>query len=641
MTVDLNSIEKRSAILVILALIILCLVIYWPVQNYEFINYDDPGYIMDIYGQKDNITFKDISAAFTDIHTGNWHPLTMMSHMLDWQLFGKEAGGHHWTSVIIHILNTVLLFLLLNKLTGAIWRSALVAALFAVHPINVESVAWIAERKNVLSTFFWILTMLLYIRYVEKPDWKRYLPVFLCFVLGLMSKPMLVTLPFVLLLIDYWPLNRTAIDIQNENKSKIQAPLNVGKAKLSFLIWEKIPLFILTAISICVTLYTQHAVKAVASLDYFPLAKRISNAIVSYGLYIKKMFWPVDLAVIYPWVTTPAWQIIVIVTLLVIITVIVCKYFLRYPYLAVGWFWYAGTLVPVIGIVQVGSQSMADRYAYIPFIGLFVMLVWGMGDILKKIFSTKVVAIISGMILAALIIVSHYQVQCWRNTFIIFNHAVSVTENNSIAHSNLAGELLKRNNVKEAMRHCQAALLVDTANYNALVRIAWAYNLLDEKNKAIDALRLAIKVHPEYVRAYNDLYVFLLQAGKVGEAAEALKECRKAVELNFNKDNLEAHYNFGNTLATHGYYDEAVIQYNQALRIQPQNAFVHNNLGMVLLRQGKIDDALNHFREAVKLQTQYVNAHYQLALILKQKGLTDEANRHYQYVIRINPISKD
>ena len=638
MTIDLNSIEKKSTILIILVLIILSLVIYWPVQDYKFINYDDQLYVTDLYSQKDAITFKDISAAFTDLRTGNWHPLTMMSHMLDWQLFGDNAGGHHWTSLIIHIFNTVLLFLLFRSLTGAIWQSAFVAALFALHPINVESVAWIAERKNVLSTFFWILTMLFYVRYAKQPDWKRYLPVFLCFVLGLMSKPMLVTLPFVLLLIDYWPLNRTAIDTQNENKSEIQAPLKVGKAKLSFLILEKFPLFILTAISICVTLYTQRTVKAVISLDLFPLAKRISNAIVSYGLYIKKMFWPVDLAVIYPYASSPAGQTLMIAALLVSITVIVCKYFLRYPYLTVGWFWYAGTLVPVIGIVQVGNQSMADRYAYIPLIGLFVMIVWGMGYVFKKIFSTKVIAIISGMILAALIIVSHYQVQSWRNTFTLFNHAVNVTENNSIAHSNLAGELLMQNNVKEAMHHCQTALLVAPADYNTLVRIAWAYNLLDEKNKAINALRLAIKVHPEYVRAYNDLFVLLLQAGK---AEEAMKEYRRAVELDCNKDNGALHYDFAKALATQGHYDEAIIQYNQVLLIQPRNDVAHNNLALLLLQKGKTDDALNHFQEAIRLQPKYAKAHYQLSLILKQKGLTEEASRHYQEAIRLTLDMKD
>jgi tetratricopeptide (TPR) repeat protein len=350
------------------------------------------------------------------------------------------------------------------------------------------------------------------------------------------------------------------------------------------------------------------------------------------------MFWPMDLAVIYPYVTTPPWQFIMMATLLVIITVIVCKYFLKYPYLAVGWFWYAGTLVPVIGIVQVGNQSMADRYAYIPFIGLFVMLVWGMGHVLKKIFPTKVVAIISGMILVALIIVSHYQVQYWQNTFTLFKHAVNVTENNPIAQSNLAGELLIQNKAKEAMQHCQIALSLTSLDYNTLVRVARAYSVMGDRKRAIDALRLAIKVHPEYARAYNDLYILLLQVGKAGEGIE---EYQKGVMLNINMDNVELHSNFGNALALQHYYDEAVTEYNQVLRIQAWNAFAHNNLAMVLLWQGKIDDALDHFREAVKLQPKYANAHYQLALILKQKGLTEEANRHYQDAVRINPVFKD
>ena len=626
---DKFDINQKYSIFIVLMLIILTLGVYWPVQNYEFVNYDDQLYVTDIYSQKDNITLQDISAAFTDFRTGNWHPLTMMSHMLDWQLFGDKAGGHHWTSVIIHIFNTVLLFLLFRSLTGAIWKSALVAALFAVHPINVESVAWIAERKNVLSTFFWILTMLFYVRYVKQPGWSRYLPVFICFALGLMSKPMLMTLPFVLLLIDYWPLNRTAIDVHNENPSEIQAPLKAGKAKLSYLILEKIPLFILTAISICVTLYAQQSVKAIANLDLVSLKMRISNAILSYGLYIKKMFWPVDLAVIYPFAYSPAWQILVIATLLVIITIIVCRYFLKYPYLAVGWFWYAGTLVPVIGIVQVGSQSMADRYAYIPLIGLFVMIVWGMGYALKKIFTTKVLAIISGMILVALIIVSCHQVRCWKNTFTLFNHAVNVTRNNAIAHSALANVLLTRHKVKEAMYHCQIALSLDPKNYNTLIRIARTYNMLDEKNKAVDALRRAIKVNPEYVIAYNDLYIILLLTGK---AEEGLKEYRKAVELDCNKDNVEFHYVFAKALDEQGHYDEAINQYYQVLRIQPRNDFAR---AMILLRQGKTDDALNYFQEVIRLQPNNAKAHYQLSLILKQKGLTEEANRHYQKAVRL------
>jgi tetratricopeptide (TPR) repeat protein len=631
MIVDSNSIEKKSTILVILSLIILTLGVYWPVQNYEFLSYDDQLYVTDIYSQKDTITFKDISGTFSDVHTGHWHPLTSMSHMLDWYLFKNNAGGHHWTNVIIHIFNTILLFLLFRTMTGSLWRSAFVAALFAVHPINLESVAWIAERKNVLSTFFWILTMLLYVRYVAQPDWKRYLPVFLCFVLGLMSKPMLVTLPFVLLLLDYWPLNRTTINTQNDHQIE-SSRVDIKKRKISILILEKVPLFVLSAVSIVLTLYAARSAKTIVTLDSLPLINRISNAVVAYIMYIKKLFWPADLAVIYPYVATPVWQILMMITLLVIITICVCKYLLKYPYLAVGWFWYAGTLVPVIGIIQAGDQSMADRYAYIPFIGLFMMIVWGMGYVFKKIFSAKVIAGISGAILVALIIVSCHQVRYWQNTFTLFSHAVKVTRNNAIAHRILADELINQNKLKEAMHHCEIGLSLNPANHMMLVSMAWAYYLLDEKNKAIDTLRRAIKVHPEYFRAYNDLFVFLRQADK---AEEGLKEYQKATELDCNKDSWELHYYFGKALASEGYFDEAISQYNQVLRIHPRNDVAHDYLALLLLRQGKIDDALNHLREAGRLQPKFARAHYRLALIFKQKRLFEEDNLQYQEATRL------
>jgi hypothetical protein len=316
MTID-SITNSQKKILIILALIVSVLAVYWQVQNFDFVNYDDQVYVTQNFRIQSGITWESIAGAFTDLHTSNWHPLTMMSHMLDWQLFGGRAGGHHWTSVIIHIFNTVLLFFLLNQLTGAIWRSAFVAALFAIHPINVESVAWIAERKNVLSTFFWLLTMLLYVWYVKQPGWKRYLPVFLCFALGLMSKPMLVTLPFVLLLIDYWPLNRTQINLQRKNQSETTTFILAKKSKISFLILEKVPLFILSVISIYLTLYASQHMKAIAGLEYFSPVKRISNAIVSYTLYIKKLFWPVDLAAFYPYGDISIWQISIAILFLV------------------------------------------------------------------------------------------------------------------------------------------------------------------------------------------------------------------------------------------------------------------------------------------------------------------------------------
>ncbi len=381
---NFSILKKRSTAIIILFLAVMTLAVYWPVQKYEFINYDDHGYVTKNDLVRSGISATGVKQAFSTFHLGNWHPLTMISHMVDWQLFKNKAGGHHWTSVIIHILNAVLLFLFLRMATGAIWRSAFVAALFALHPINVESVAWISERKNVLSTFFWILTMISYVWYVKSPDWKRYFLVLFCFSLGLMSKPMLVTLPFVLLLMDYWPLRRTGIEIRDGNQGELSS-VKVKKQTIRFLIIEKIPLFILSAISAYVTLYAQKAVSAMMALEYFPFPYRIGNAIISYVSYIRKMFWPLDLAVFYPFnYTMSLWHVFLGALLIVAITIFVCIYFRRFPYLLVGWFWYLGTMIPVIGLVQVGSQAMADRYAYVPFIGLFIMLTWWVGKLLQE-----------------------------------------------------------------------------------------------------------------------------------------------------------------------------------------------------------------------------------------------------------------
>ena len=439
---NLSILKKRSAAIIILFLAVMTLAVYWPVQKYEFINYDDHGYVTKNDLVRSGISATGMKQAFSTFHLGNWHPLTMISHMVDWQLFKNKAGGHHWTSVIIHILNAVLLFLFLRMATGAIWRSAFVAALFALHPINVESVAWISERKNVLSTFFWILTMISYVWYVKSHDWKRYFLVLFCFSLGLMSKPMLVTLPFVLLLMDYWPLRRTGIEIRDGNQGELSS-VKVKKQTIRFLIIEKIPLFILSAISAYVTFYAQKAVSAMMALEYFPFPYRIGNAIISYISYIQKMFWPLDLAVFYPFnYTMSLWYVFLGALLIVAITISVCIYFRRFPYLPVGWFWYLGTMIPVIGLVQVGSQAMADRYAYVPFIGLFIMLAWWATNFFKNIVQAKILITITVLIISMLIIVTHLQLKNWRDSYNLFYHTVNVTKKNAFAHSALAGELL-------------------------------------------------------------------------------------------------------------------------------------------------------------------------------------------------------
>ncbi|MGA3279911.1 MAG: tetratricopeptide repeat protein [Smithella sp.] len=636
-TYDLHVTKRHASILAVLVMVALVLFVYWPVQSYDFINYDDQGYVTSNYLVHAGFTCNSFLEAFNKNYLGNWHPLTMLSHMLDWQLYGSHAGGHHWTNVIIHIFNTVLLFLLLRTLTGAIWRSAFVAALFAIHPINVESVAWISERKNVLSTFFWIGTMLFYVRYVKSPNWKRYLPVLICFALGLMSKPMLVTLPFALLLLDYWPLGRMKIEQLNEDQTTKTTEVTLKKKKILFLVIEKIPLIVLSAFFSYLTLFIQKNEGAVLSLHSFPLLYRLGNAVISYELYIRKMFWPFDLAVFYPLnYNISLWQVIFPALLLIVITVFVSVCFRKSPYLLMGWLWYLGTLVPVIGIVQVGDQAMADRYAYVPFVGLFIMLTWGALAIIKKHFSSRTILIIPLLIITGLTIVAHRQVKYWQNTFTLFSHALDVTQNNTLAHSSVAGQLLMQNKVNEAMLHCEKALLLNPHHYNTLVRIARAYSMRGEKDKAIEALQQAIQVQPGNAQAYDNLYAILMQMGRI---KEALQEYRKAADI--NRDNPDIHYNFGNALAMHGDYDEAIVQFKRVIQLRPLDSGAYSNIGVILMLLDNKDAAISYLKEAVKINPDYAYAHYELSIVLKQKDMVEEADYHFKEAIRIDPAYKN
>jgi tetratricopeptide (TPR) repeat protein len=630
-----SILKDQSTKIIIIFLAVMTLAVYWPVQRYEFINYDDYGYLTKNDLVRSGISVTGVKESFSTFHLGNWHPLTMLSHMLDWQLFKNKAGGHHWTSLIIHILNAALLFLFLRMATGAIWRSAFVAALFALHPINVESVAWISERKNVLSTFFWILTMISYVWYVNSPNWKKYSAVLFCFVLGLMSKPMLVTLPFVLLLLDYWPLKRIVI-LMSDGDQDESSSLTVKKQNVRFLIIEKIPLFLLSVIFIFLTLYTQKTAGAVMGLEAFPFISRIGNALISYVSYIRKMFYPLDLALLYPLYKMHLSDVILSGISITTITAFVCIYFHRFPYLPVGWTWYLGTMVPVIGFVQVGTQAMADRYAYVPFIGLFIMLTWGLFYLFKKIVSSKIIVIIAILILLILIVITHFQIKHWKNTFAIFNHTLNVTRNNPVAHSNLAGDLLARDKTEEAMVHLQKSLALNPKSYKTLRRLAWAYSNGNEYEKAIEALRIATRINPKDVRAYDDLYGLYMLMGK---KKEALEEYREALTINY--DNHEFYTKYGSALANMGYYDEAIRQYNEALRRRPDDVLANYNLGAVLMQKGEVDTAIDYFQKTISLQPKIVAAHYKLSILLKKKGLTEESNLHKQEMMRILQLRKD
>ncbi|PKN88774.1 MAG: hypothetical protein CVU51_03380 [Deltaproteobacteria bacterium HGW-Deltaproteobacteria-1] len=623
---------RQTKIMIILILIVLTLSAYWSVQNFEFVSYDDMNYVVHNYQIQNVLTCRGIIKEFTDTHIGLWHPLTMLSHALDWQLYGRRAGGHHWTSLIIHILNVGLLFLLLHRMTGTLWRSALVAGLFAIHPINVESVAWIAERKNVLSTFFWILTMLFYVWYVRKPGWKRYLPVFLCFVLGLMSKPMLVTLPFVLLLMDFWPLQRIAFGDLNTDSSY---PSGM-KEKISFLILEKIPLLFMTAASIFLTFRAQKSVGTIADFGTVSLVQRLYNAILSYVFYLKKLFWPTDLALFYPLRgDISIHQVLPAALLLIAVTVICCRYYKRYPYLAVGWFWYLGTLVPVIGIVQVGGQSMADRYAYVPFIGIFIAISWMITDLIPRRELQKIAAVPLAILLISLFFVTCNQVGYWKNSYSLYDRALHVTEGNLIAHVGMGNELVKQKRIDEAIDHFYTAININprnTANYFAFASLGYALSLQNKKTEAIAALKQALSINPTLHETYLKIGHIYFETGRVDEA---ILQYKKAIALNNNDPRY--HSSLGNAYIRKGKTEEAVKEFEEVTRIQPTNAWAHNNLGMLFMNQGKIDEALKHFMESIRLDPLFADAHYHLSIILKKKGLKEKALYHYNEAIRINP----
>ena len=424
---------RLRTIIFCLCLILVASAVFEEVRTHQFV-FDDLGFISRNALVKDGLTWNGFTWAFTTKLMGIWHPVTWLSHMVDCQLFGVNPAGHHLMNLFFHLANTLLLFLLLLSCTQAEWPSFIVAALFAIHPLHVESVAWVAERKDVLSAFFWLLTMWAYVGYVRHPGWRRYALVLICFSLGLMAKPMLVTLPLVLLLWDYWPLRRWAP--QGATAAETGPPVGIcpyPRIPLKRLVWEKIPLFILVVLFSLVTVYAQKAGAMVVSLADIPLGARISNALVAYATYLGKTVVPVHLAVLYPHPgnAIPWWQALGAALGLALLSFMIIRQALSYPYLLVGWLWFLGTLVPVIGLLQVGRQAMADRYTYIPLIGLFIMAAWGMADLLARWRCPKfLLPLVGGIMILVFGTVAWFQVGYWRNAVSLFQHTLSVTQNN-------------------------------------------------------------------------------------------------------------------------------------------------------------------------------------------------------------------
>lgn len=590
---EVQTIEYRkricATILLCVALAALTLAVYWQTTTHEFINFDDPGYITSNPHVQAGVNPDGIRWALTATAEFNWHPLTWLSHMLDCRLFGLDPAGHHLMNILLHTANTILLFLFLTRVTASQWQSAFVAALFALHPLHVESVAWAAERKDVLSALFWMLTMLAYAGYAKRPHPLRYILTLLAFALGLMAKPMLVTLPFVLFLLDYWPLGRWQ-----------DADCRADSAHRRGLVLEKIPFLLLAATSSVVTLLVQQRSGAVMSLARLPFSLRLENALVAYMRYIGKVIWPRDLAVLYPISRDlPLWQVAGSALFLVAVTLLLTRLARRSPCCIVGWLWFVGTLVPVIGLVQVGVQGMADRYTYVPLIGLFVMVGWGVPDILRGWrYRNLVMSTVAALLVAVLWLGTWRQLGYWQDSITLYRHTLAITSGNILTHVNLGNALDTRGRVDEAIAQFAAALRIDGHD----------------------------------PMAHFNLGVIFLRQGK---APAAIVHFTEAVDV--NPGDMEARANLGGALLNAGRLDEAISQYLAVLRINRNDAVAHFNLGIIYFRQGKAAESIEHFTEALRIKPADVEAHNYLGIVLAEHGQTREAKAHFVTALQIDP----
>jgi Flp pilus assembly protein TadD len=611
-----NNRWTASGVCIFLATIVW--VVFGQTLGHEFVNYDDELYVYENPVVQKGLTWEGFRWALTYGGIGHWHPLTWLSHMLDCQWYGLQAGGHHLTNILLHTASVILLFLVLRRMTGFLWRSAFVAAVFAIHPLRAESVAWVAERKDVLSAFFFMLTLGAYVRYVRRPpSMIRYGTVVLCFALGLLSKNMLVTMPFVLLLLDYWPLNRLS--------------------GFSPRIWlrrvsEKIPLFVLTVGSCVATALVPEKVSAGNSL-FFTL--RMENAVVSYVTYLWQMIQPSGLACLYPNPTNylPFWQMAGALVLLLAITGAAWAFRRTHPWLVAGWLWYVGMMIPVIGIVQISYYAHADRYTYLPQIGLYLMLTWAAADLcVGWRHRREVLGGLFTIILAALIFRARTQTAYWRNSELLWTHTLACTSDNYTAHNNLGEALFQKGKVDEAITQYQTALEIKPDYTDAHNNLGEALFQKGRVDDAIAQFQKVLEIQPGYVHAHYNLGIALAQKGLLDEAID---QFRRTLEV--LPDYLAAYNNLGFILAQKGFTDNAIVQFRKALEIQPDNAEAHSNLGNVLLQKGRVDEAITHYQTALQIKPNDVEVHNNLGSALLQKGRVDEAIIQYQKALEIKP----
>ena len=586
----------RPNILILLGLAVVTLALYAQVIWHQFVTLDDRQYITENPMVNHGVTLRGLTWAFTTFHEGNWHPLTWIAHMIDSQLFGMNAGGHLLVNALIHVANTLFVFWFLSQTTHARWPSALVAALFALHPLHVESVAWAAERKDMLSTFFGLLSLISYTRYAEDRSRNWYVWSAITLALGLLAKPMLVTWPFVMLLLDYWPLRRLS---QSTNRKNL-LPWNAS------LLREKLPFFVIVAVSCVITFFAQSHGGAVRTFTDVPIALRLSNGLVSYAKYLLLTFWPHDLAVYYPFtaIGIPAWQIVGAAFLLIGITAFCLVQRKDRPYLIVGWLWFLGTLVPVIGLVQVGGQTMADRYFYIPSIGLFIALVFGAADIAKRRrVAPSLSAAIAGAVLLVLATLTNAQIHRWSDSFSLFKHALAVTPPNLVIENSLGIALNNSGRHDEAAAHLTKALQVQRDHYDVLVNMGVTRYHQAQLAEAIGYYEAAIRSQPNAPEAHAQLALALWKQNR-NEAA--YDEVRRASELAPKDANIRNY--LGIALGRLGRFPEAIDQLHEALRLNPNSADAHNNLGLALLASGKPQESIPEFEAALRLNPELKGA---------------------------------
>jgi tetratricopeptide (TPR) repeat protein len=606
---------------VALAIVVLTVAAYSSVGSLGFVTLDDPQYILDNPHVNQGLSWAGLQWAFTSTDASNWHPLTWISHMLDVELFGLRAGPHHWENLFLHVINALFLFMFLLRTTGAVVRSGLVAALFALHPLHVESVAWISERKDVLSTLFFLLTLLAYATYVRKPITRWYLVVIFLLVMGLMVKPMLVTLPFVLVLLDFWPLRR--VD-----------PSTLERTAFVKLLVEKLPLLVLAIGSSVITLLVQRQGGAVNTLVQTPLDLRLSNVLVSYVKYMGNMVWPADLAVFYPMPQAiPLWQPVCAFMVLGAITFYALKAAQRYPYLPVGWFWYLGTLVPVIGIVQVGAQGMADRYTYLPLTGLFIVFAWGGYDLLVRGAQKRgATTILITVMLLALGTATWFQVQHWRDAKTLWMRALAVTNGNYRAHVAYGSLLAEEGKNAEAANHFSAAIRIQPNYAEAHNKLGSALMESGRVDEALSHFEQALQLRPDLGIVNTNIGNVMLEKGRVEEAERYLRAA-----LDQDPDNPIALNSLGSVMDELGRDNEAIALYRKSLLARPGFSAAHNNLAAAFAKKGQIDDAVEQMSAALSAEPRNAKYHYNFAVLVLQQGNVELAREHLKESLAINP----